>query len=1107
MEPQRWGDVVTVPGSTAAAPPWVLALTDDVLRSAFGRPTYERGADYARRGLAYQVDAAEDGSELTGLVDGTARTPYFTVVGRPSPSRRVPVGSSECSCPIGGSCKHVVALLLTARDAARDAARQSTGSAGPGRPLAVRSRRSWEDVLSTLVADPAVADHGHTPLGLLLEPVVTSTSSAPRVRISPVVPGRDAWVKTGVSWRSIETPTWRTNHDDDQRGAVLELLAAYRARSGTGRYAYSSYSVTSVHLDELGPTVWHLLASAEDCGVVLTGPRNGPVVELERTPWRVQVDVRRTAAGDLELSGDVRTAEGSALPEGVGFLVGKPAHGVVVVSPGRLSLAPLAGVLDGAVQQLVERGPVTVPTADTTRFFTSYYPAVRRRVDLVSSDGSVVLPLISPPRVVVEVVFDPGHRARVTSSIRYDVGGDDVSFDPGDPTPAPVRDRDAEERLLAPLLDLFRRVDHTVHAGGAFDLSGMAIARFVRDALPVLAASDMVELHVVGEPARYQEAAEAPLVTASASDSADPDWFDLRVTVSVDGEDVPFAALFTALSRGDDAMLLESGTWFRLDRPELERLRALIDEARLLEDRPVDRLRLTPVQAGWWDELVSLGVVASQCERWQRSAGALRSFTELPRPEPPVGFRCTLRPYQLEGYHWLSLLWDLRLGGILADDMGLGKTVQTLAMIVRAREQGELGGEAGPLLIVAPASVVTTWTSQAETFCPELTVVAVRETEGRSGVPVALVAQGADVVVTSYALLRLDAEAYAAVPWAGMVVDEAQFVKNYQAKTYQAARTIPAPFKLAITGTPLENSLMDLWAMLSITSPGLFPSPQRFADTFRRPIESGSDPGRLETLRRRVRPLLLRRTKEQVATDLPPKTEHVLPVELNPAHRRVYDRHLARERQRVLRLVDDLRRNRIAILASLTLLRQLSLDPTLVDDAHAGKIRASKVDVLVEQLHEVAAEGHRALVFSQFTRFLSGVRRRLEAEGISTCYLDGRTRDRSRRIAEFTDGDASVFCISLKAGGVGLNLTAADYVYLLDPWWNPAVEEQAVDRVHRIGQDKPVVIYRLVATGTIEEKVVALQERKRQLFARVVDGGGAGGGMLTAEDIRGLFEA
>ena len=297
---------------------------------------------------------------------------------------------------------------------------------------------------------------------------------------------------------------------------------------------------------------------------------------------------------------------------------------------------------------------------------------------------------------------------------------------------------------------------------------------------------------------------------------------------------------------------------------------------------------------------------------------------------------------------------------------------------------------------------------------------------------------------------------------------------------------------------------MDLWAQLSVVAPGLFPNPQRFTEHFRRPIEREQDAERLATLRRRIRPLMLRRTKELVAAELPPKQEQVLQVELHDRHRRIYDKHLQRERQKVLGLVDDLDRNRFTILRSLTLLRQLSLHPGLVDPGHAA-VKSSKVEALLEQLADVVAEGHRVLVFSQFTSFLRIVRDELDAAGTPYAYLDGRTRNREAAIARFRDGDAPVFLISLKAGGVGLNLTEADYVFVLDPWWNPAVEAQAVDRAHRIGQRKTVMVYRLVAEGTIEEKVMALKERKAKLFDQVVGGEALESAALTAEDIRGLF--
>jgi len=370
---------------------------------------------------------------------------------------------------------------------------------------------------------------------------------------------------------------------------------------------------------------------------------------------------------------------------------------------------------------------------------------------------------------------------------------------------------------------------------------------------------------------------------------------------------------------------------------------------------------------------------------------------------------------------------------------------------------------------------------------------------------VARIAATHDVVVTTYAMLRLEREQFAARRWSGLVLDEAQQVKNHLGKTYAAARAIDSDFRLAVTGTPFENRLMELWALLSITAPGLYPTSRRFRDVVVGPVEKDGDEAALQRFRTRIRPFVLRRTKDLVAAELPPKQEQVLEVELEPRHRRIYDTHLAKERQKILGLVDDFDRNRMAIFGALTRLRQLALDPALVDPAH-DRVGSAKTELLAEHLLEITAEGHRSLVFSTFTSFLRRVRDRLTEEGVATVYLDGTTRDREEVIEAFRRGEAPVFLISLKAGGTGLTLTEADYVFLLDPWWNPAAEAQAVDRAHRIGQDKHVLVYRMVATDTIEEKVAALKARKAELFAKVVDGGGATSTGITADDVRGLFD-
>ena len=326
---------------------------------------------------------------------------------------------------------------------------------------------------------------------------------------------------------------------------------------------------------------------------------------------------------------------------------------------------------------------------------------------------------------------------------------------------------------------------------------------------------------------------------------------------------------------------------------------------------------------------------------------------------------------------------------------------------------------------------------------------------------------------------------------------------------------------IAVTGTPLENSLTELWALLSLTCPGLFASARRFREDYVKPIQRGRVPeneegsdyraARLARLRARLRPFVLRRTKELVAPELPPRQEQELRIELSAAHRAIYDTTLQRERQKVLGLLDDLDRHRFIVFRSLTLLRRLALSPLLIDvgdaaGAHSRSIRSAKLEALRERLVELAAEGHRALVFSQFTSFLDLVRADLDAHGIAYAYLDGSTRRRAEVVEAFRGGEAPVFLISLKAGGFGLTLTEADYVFLLDPWWNPAAEAQAVDRTHRIGQTRPVTVYRLIASGTIEEKVLALQQRKARLFRAVVGDDDALARALTADDIRGLLE-
>jgi superfamily II DNA or RNA helicase len=819
------------------------------------------------------------------------------------------------------------------------------------------------------------------------------------------------------------------------------------------------------------------------------------------TTAQLCLDVTVNEAGDLTIVPALRVEDATARP--VAF-IGSSGHGAVY-DGGGVRLARLDKPAPEALQRMaLGDQPLVIPADEAHRFAAEYYPRLRRIAAITSSDESFTPPEIVGPSLVLRADYQDDHQLELTWEWAYRLDDSDIRVPVDTHGFADYRDLPAEHALAAsiaaPLEQLALRTPDGTLAGAR--LSGLDTMRFATEIQPLLTELPDVTVEVTGDPVDYREAGGSLIVAVTTDAVAgQADWFDLGVTISIEGKEVPFVSVFTALASGQSHLLLADGAYFALDKPELVKLRQLIEEARALTDAEEGPPRISRFQVGLFDELAELGVVTRQADEWRRQVDGLRALQGLPPAALPAGLRAELRPYQADGFAWLATLYTHGLGGILADDMGLGKTIQTLALICHARQQNP--GMA-PFLVVAPASVVSNWAAEATRFAPELSVVALCDTLRRAGADLDEVAAGAHIVVTSYTLFRLDFDTLADRPWSGLILDEAQYVKNRQGKTYQCARKLAAPFKLAITGTPMENNLMELWSLLSITAPGLFPSPTKFADFYAKPIEKSGEAELLALFRRRIKPLVKRRTKELVAAELPAKQEQILDIELPPRHRALYDKRLARERQKVLGLLDDMQRNRFTILKSLTVLRQMALHPGLVDPAH-DTLTSAKIDALTEHLRDVVDGGHRALVFSQFTRFLGRVRDRLDAEGIDYCYLDGRTRNRAAAIQRFKGGTAPVFLISLKAGGFGLNLTEADYCFLLDPWWNPATEAQAVDRAHRIGQTRNVMVYRLIAHDTIEDKVMALNARKAKLFASVIDDGNAFGSALTADDIRGLL--
>jgi superfamily II DNA or RNA helicase len=1077
---------------------WADAWTDDALRRRFGDATYERGAAYARAGRVGGLSTANDSRMVVAEVTGTRATPYRTVIILDADtSHASTVVATHCTCPVGIECKHAAAVIIAAR-----------GDLSPNTPP---GETAWEREVTALLESREPA--GDQPIALQLERTTPRTSfrwaaggemSGRLVKMRPVVRGRSGrWIKTGATWQEMRHAYATRGYVAAHRDVMRQLISAYDAHRSTGWRG--NQTADAIDLGEFGPGLWGLLERARDAGVefIPARPDDGPI-RLATATAEVRLDLTRRAAADATLAAEA-TIDGRRIPDAALALVGSPPHGVADLSKGIL-LARLDQTPSPRIAALLgQQRHVEIPSVELDRFFGDYYPALRQQITISSSDDSVELPRIEPPRLLLTVRPESHDAIWIEWSFAYAARRLRLA---GAPERIPARDTDAEGRLLAELEvpgELASRL-WTEGVGTrlvpAQRLSGYDAVLLVEWGLEALREQG-VEVEVLGSLPDYRPAEEAPVIEVSATESDDDiDWFDLRVSVSVDGHDVPLATLLAALAAGQTLLVLENGTYLPLDQPELERLRRLIDEARALVDGsagPDGEIRLSTYQIGMWEELTQLGVVDVQSERWRRAVEGLLRLEEAPIEDVPQGIKAELRPYQVDGYQWLSFLWQHELGGILADDMGLGKTLQTLAMVCRAVESGEA---TAPFLVVAPTSVVPNWAHEAERFAPALRVGVVSETAAKRTQSLAEIAGDSDLVITSYTLLRLEDREYAELPWSGVVLDEAQMVKNHRAKSYRSVRMIPAPFKVALTGTPLENSLMDLWSLLSIVAPGLFPDPRRFGEHFRKPIERG-DSELLATLRQRIRPLMRRRTKEQVASELPPKQEQVLEIGLSPRHRRVYETHLQRERQKLLGLLGDVDRNRIAIFASLTLLRQLSLHPGLVDEKYAS-VGSAKIDALTDHLVEAVSEGHRALVFSQFTGFLRLVRDRLDAEDIAYSYLDGRTRRREEPIGAFKRGEVPVFLISLKAGGFGLNLAEADYCFVLDPWWNPATEAQAVDRAHRIGQDRTVMVYRMVSTDTIEEKVMALKERKQALFDRVMADDGALSGALTVDEIRGL---
>jgi hypothetical protein len=862
---------------------------------------------------------------------------------------------------------------------------------------------------------------------------------------------------------------------------LLEDREILSALSGTRQHYSWSYS-DSYETIPACCAVKHPLASMVMPLIVRTGrcylrldnrpPEDyGPLTWDEGGPWRFALQMRRREHAGWIVEGILRRGE-----ETIGLSA--PA---VVTKGGLLFIGDRVAALAEDtpfewLSYLRKTGCIEAPKKDQNDFLAA----------LLSSPG---LPPLEVPEELryEEVALQPdiclrvraadpasGRPDRLRAKLSFEYEGRSLSthehsrgWYEADNRRFLRRDRDAERTAVALLTELGARFQGPIYRDPepAWEIAPTKLPRIV----PALLAAGW---HVEADGKTFRHPGAFRMEVSSGVD-----WFELHGEVDYGESKAQLPELLQALRRGENMVRLDNGEYGMLPEDWLRRFGPVAGLGTLDDGH----LRFRPSQAGLLDALLATQPEARCDETFARIRKELGQFQGVEAAEQPSGFVGQLRDYQREGLGWMHFLRRFSFGGCLADDMGVGKTAQVLALLEGRRQLKNGGNQPGPSLVVVPKSLVFNWKLEAGRFTPQLRVL---DYTGLSRS--AQDFSSYDIVLTTYGTLRRDALRLKDVAFDYVVLDEAQAIKNASTESAKAVRLLRGDHRLALSGTPMENHLGELWTLFEFLNPGMLGAASAFkmaGGPTRNPDEETR-----KLLASALRPFILRRTKEQVARELPSKNEQTLYCEMGPAQRKLYNDLLQHYRNSLLKRIETegLAKSKIQVLEALLRLRQAACHPGLLDPKRTGDPSA-KLEMLLEQLTEVLAEGRKALVFSQFTSLLAIVRQNLDARGITYEYLDGKTHDRQARVEHFqNDADCRLFLISLKAGGLGLNLTAAEYVFLLDPWWNPAVEAQAVDRAHRIGQTRQVFAYRLIARDTIEEKVLQLQETKRDLAAAII---------------------
>ncbi len=1126
------------------------------IASHFPPATYTRGLQvYLNQGvLEHQLHAASAHSwQVEGVVRGSAREPYETSLALEIGENGVVVGfDGTCSCPVGASCKHAVALALKAAYAAGAARRPTVSEAAastvpvstpppPAPPRAVQDMRQWLDLFDAApAASGALVDNPDVPLYLLSEVprAGRGTREPPRLQLVWKI---SRVLKRG-GWSRPKPPAYDAHYrvpvlasaapnDDHECVRLIQSLGTLRHSYGESRAGIVEGTVGNLALQAAArtgrlfaaeangefddqPLRWGLPRQLVWQWHEVTQPREAESL------WALRAGVAAPGGdGPAQAAADARVF-GSQPPlylDRATHTCGPVAHAELDAVHLRLLLSapPLPHSAFAEPQnRLLERlaGLPLPPAVEPPERWPDSAPVPCLRVARVPAGERGLQGLLR-----ASLVFDyAGLRGHWTTPQAHVLVAHDGRRVLLRRDPAAERAAEARLRALGLVDDALARYGLPPDATTTWLEWALADWAPLRDAGCVVEAdADLVDFVQeadglqVGVAAPAGEAVDAALEDALRSESGGS-WFDLSLGIAIDGERhnvLPWLPdlLAQVEPTPDGPQLpdwlwreLPDGRWLRMPseplRPWLQALLELVGE-RPARDLEPDLLRLSRLEA------LRMGVLLGEGAVWEGGEDLRAMLVTLgggavPAVPPPAGLRAELRPYQQQGLDWLQFLRRCRLGGILADDMGLGKTLQTLAHLLRDHEDGLLDR---PSLVLAPVSVLGTWRREAERFAPAL-----RTRVWHGGDRHKADFAGCDLVIAPYSLLQRDRERWYRQRWHLVVLDEAQQIKNASTQAAQVVAQLDARQRLCLTGTPMENHLGELWSLFHFLMPGFLGSQARFRDVFRVPIEKQADTQQLALLRRRITPFMLHRTKAAVATELPEKMESISPVTLEGAQADLYETiRLATEKSvREALAGRGLARSQIQVLDALLKLRQVCCDPRLVKAAPAAATVAgsAKLDLLMEMLPALVDEGRRVLLFSQFTGMLSLIEAALRERDIPFVTLTGQTQRRDEVIARFTNGAVPLFLISLKAGGTGLNLPEADTVIHYDPWWNPAVEEQATARAHRIGQLRQVMVYKLVAEGTIEERILALQARKAALAQGVLHGAAARDQPLFTED-------